>query len=344
MPSSVKKLLDFQGVSDLKSGLMRYNSRASFLAQIKSAASNGFMSRVFFVGMPHDYERTEICESILNYLLTPDHLLERYSGSGLDVKALFDHLQTHTLLGGEPIALIDDAEKIPKGALQGLFPLQFGYLILASKGKSPLSEVVEKEGVVLDLLNEKPWEKEKRITAQLEARVKNAGKTIAPDALALLFERQDMDAGNLEREIDKLICYTGDRVHINGNDIQAICTTSRSFALWQTAESLIWEGVGNADETQFHALIPALRAQLQLGAKISSLLAANASTEEWTKALPKVFPKTLEKRTSQASRLGGSYFTRGLIALYDIELRSRSSSTAYGALLDLFRAKLCRAN
>lgn len=289
--------------------------------------------------MPHDYERREICEALLRYLPS-NTSLERFSGVGLDVKVLFDHLDTNSLFGGEPVALIEDAEKISKNALQSLFPLSYGYLILAAKGKSTLMDLVEKEGIVLDLLNEKPWEKEKRIQSQLELKVRSTGKTIAPDALALLLERQDLDAGLLEREIDKLICYTGDRLQIQRNDVLAISTSSRSFALWQTAESLIWEGAGEADEDHFHSLVPALRAQLQLGLKISSLLSSNASRDEWTKALPKVFPKTLEKRTAQAERLGSRYFTNGLIELFDIELKSRTGANQYGALLDLFRIKL----
>lgn len=318
---------------------MRYNNKSSFLTQIKSAASTGFLSRVYFVGMPHDYERREICESLLRYL-PANSSLERFSGVGLDLKGLFDHLTTTSLFGGEPVALIEDAEKIPKNALQSLFPLSYGYLILAAKGKSVLLDVVEKEGIVLDLLNEKPWEKEKRIQAQLESKVRSTGKTITPDALTFLLERQDLDVGLLEREIDKLICYTGDRLQIQRTDILAISSSSRSFALWQTAESIIWEGTGVADEDYFHSLIPALRAQLQLGLKISSLLSSSASRDEWSKALPKVFPKTLEKRTAQAQRFGTHYFTKGLIELFDIELKSRTGASQYGALLDLFRIKL----
>jgi DNA polymerase-3 subunit delta len=319
---------------------VRYNSRSAFLNQVKSSAAGGFLSRVYFIGIPHDYERICCCEDLLKYVLTPDHIFRKFDGSDLNVVELIDHLGSQSLFGGEPVAWIENGEKIPKGALQPLWPLSYGFLILSAKGKTPLSDLVEKEGVVFDLLNEKPWEKEKRILAQLEAKARSAGKAMDSSALSLLLERQDLDAGLLEREMDKLICYTGDARQIRTEDVLAICTDAKSFSLWQTAESIIWEGRGEVDDTQFHALVPALRGQLQLGAKIASLLAENAPHEEWNQALPKVFPKTLEKRTSAASRLGSNYFTRGLLALFDIELRSRTGSTHYGALLDLFRSKL----
>jgi DNA polymerase-3 subunit delta len=322
---------------------MKYTNRTAFLNQIKSSASSGFLSRVYCVSVSDDYEREEVLDSVLRFLLVSDRILERFSGNGLEIKAVADHLQSSSLFGGEPVALVDDAEKIAKAdiaAVSALFPQSFGYLILAAKGKSPLSEGAEKEGVVLDLLAEKPWEKEKRIEQQLDAKVKGAGKLFGPGALRALLDRIDLDAGLLEREIDKLLCYIGDRPRIETVDVAAIASSSRSFFLWQTAEEWIWEGTGATDESVFHAIVPALRAQLQLGLKISALLAENASREEWSKALPKVFPKTLEKRTGQAQRLGQSYFKRGLLALFDIELRSRTGSTAYGALLDLFRSRL----
>jgi len=307
---------------------VKYTNRAAFLNQIRSAASVGSLSRVYFVGVPHDYERLEVCDAILKYL-PPDGSIRRFSSSD----EVSDHLGSHCLFGGEPIAIVENAEKLKSVEIP-----RYGYLILAAKSKTSLSEQVEKEGIVLDLLNEKPWEKEKRIAAQLEAKVKSAGTVIAPDALALLMERQDLDAGLLEREIDKLICYAEGKIGVE--DVLALCASTRSFALWQTAEALIWEGTGHPDGEHFHALIPALRSQLQLGLKIATLLAENAPSEEWTRSLPKVYPKTLEKRTSQAQRLGTKYFSRGLIALFDIELRSRTGSTQYAALLDLFRAKL----
>lgn len=322
---------------------MKYTTRVSFLNQVKTSTASGFPSRIYWIGIADDYERTEVVEALLEALQAKEKIVEWFSGNGLEFKALSDHLNSSSLFGGEPIAVINDAEKISKAniaPLTELFPSSFGYLILAGKSKSPLSEAAEKEGVIFDLIAEKPWEKEKRIEQQLDARVKGSGKLFGPGALRFFLDRVDMDPGLLEREVDKLICYIGDRPRIEIADIEKITSPSRTFTIWQIAEEWIWEGTGITDESLFHQIIPALRAQLQLGLKIATLLRENASREEWTKALPRVFPKTLEKRTAQAEQRGTAYFKRGLLALFDIELRSRTGSTSYGALLDLFRAKM----
>jgi DNA polymerase-3 subunit delta len=264
-------------------------------------------------------------------------------GNGLEFKALSDHLNTSSLFGGEPVAIVEDAEKITKehgASLEQLFPMSFGYLIFSAKAKSSLSEMVEKEGIILDLIAEKSWEKEKRIERELEEKVKRRGKFFGPGALFALLSRLDKDIGVLEREVDKLLCYIGDRPSIERLDVEKITSSNRTFTVWQMAEEWIWEGKGQSDESQFHALLPALRKELRLGLKIATLLQKNTPREEWSKTLSKVFPKVLEKRTLQVERMGELYFKRGLLALFDIELRSRTGSTSHGALLDFFRCSI----
>lgn len=322
---------------------MRYSNRAAFAKSLKSAAPNLF-SHVYLIGIADDYERSQAFDAILRYLATPDRLIQRFSGVDLNLKEVFNHLQTASLFGGEPIVCIDELEKAAKKVQQELFaePITFGYLIAGTRSKTGLSAAAEKHGIVLDLLDEKPWEKEKRLQEQFESKVRNAGKSARAEVIHLLFERLDKDSATFDSEVDKLIAYIGDRSQILPEDVMAISTANRTYTFWQTAEELIWEGreLGPMDDTTFHGLIPALRSQLQLGLKIASLLEQNAPRDEWAGVLPKVFPKTLEKRTPQAAKLGSSYFQRGLQTLFDIELKSRTGSQQHGALLDFFRAKI----
>jgi DNA polymerase III delta subunit len=170
--------------------------------------------------------------------------------------------------------------------------------------------------------------------------VHQAGKSASQAVLQSLMERQDLDEGIIVREMEKLINYTGDQARISEEDVKAICGSNQSYAVWQSAEKVVFEGTGRLDEDYFHALVPALRAQLQQGLKMATLLAENAPQEAWQKALPKVFPKTLEKRTKDAARLGVRYFVRGLETLFTVELKSRTGSNQLGALLDFFQCSL----
>ncbi len=331
---------------------MRYQNIKSFQKHLASAAPR-HLSRVYLILIADDFERSKALDSILSYLLTPDSSLSRFQGSDLVLRDLFDALQSPPLLGGEPIVVLDEADKLPKknvqilsesiGSLASMSSGASGYLLIGSRGKTALASVIEKEGVVLDLADEKPWDKEKRLSEQLAERAKNAGKRLDPGAVALLFERLDKDSALLESEIDKLICYSGDRGSIGREDVLAISAASRTSSLWQTAEEMIWDGEGSSlDANSFHACIPTIRSQLQLGLSLATLIEEKYPPGQWSSYLPKLWPKTLEKRSAQAAKLGSRYFRNGLEKLFEIEQLSRSGSNQYAALFDLFRVHLLK--
>ncbi len=319
---------------------MKYQNLKAFQKHLVSAAPHN-LCRIYLIAVGDDFERNKAIDAILSYLATPP---TRFSGADCALHDLLDAMQSPSLLG-DAVVVLDEAEKLAKKSMQTLcdqIGQISGYLVVGARSKTPLAPLVEKEGVILDLLEEKPWDKEKRLGEQLNERVKNAGKRLAPDCAPLLLERLGTDAALLESEIDKLICYVGDRPTVTRDDILQISPASRTATLWQTAEEVIWEGgeLPILDATAFHGLVPALRNQLHLGLTLATLIEEKCPSDQWNRYLPKLWPKTLEKRSSQAAQRGSPYFRKGLEKLFEVELLSRSHSTQYRALLDLFRAHL----
>lgn len=324
---------------------MKYQNLRSFQKHLASAAPQN-LCRCYLAAVPDDYERAKAIGAIRSYFPASQAIV--FSGSEASCREIADALLSPSLFGGEPMVLIDEAEKMGKKELQALSDLVgharlCGYLLCGSRSKTLLTASFEKAGVVLDLTEEKPWDKEKRLGEQISERAAQAGKRLAPDAVPLLFERLGFDAALLDGELDKLICYVGDRPMIDRSDIFRISASSKTQTLWVAAEEIVWEGgVPSLDAGSFHGLIPALRSQLSLGMKIASLASSQTPREEWSSHLPKIWPKTLEKRSAQAVRLGSSYFQKGLDLLFEIELLSRTGQTNEAALLDLFRCSLGR--
>lgn len=320
---------------------MKYQNLKSFQKHLASAAPH-HLCRFYLVAMSDDFERAKALEEILLFISAPAH---RFSGADCNLRDCLDAMQSMSLLG-ESVVVLDEVEKFSKKQLEILassLKAPAGYALFGSRSKvAGLSALVEKEGVVLDLLEEKPWDREKRLSEQLIDRAKSAGKQLSSDAAHLLFERLGADPALQVSEIDKLICYVGERSTIQREDILAITPASRTSTLWQSAEEVIWEGgeFPSLDSVAFHGLIPALRSQLHLGLALATLIEEKCPSDQWSRFLPKLWPKTLEKRSSQSARLGSAYFRKGLEKLFEIELLSRSSSTQYRALLDLFRAQL----
>lgn len=319
---------------------MKYQNLKSFQKHLANAAPHN-LCRAYFIGIADDFERTQVLDSILTLIATPDAMVTRLSGHEIVLRDLLDAMQSPSLFSGPPIVVLDEAEKLSKKEMEAVLgcPI-YGYLLIGSRTKAAvLANGIEKEGVVLDLTDEKPWDKEKRFAESLVERAKLAGKRLLPDALSLIFERLDKDLSLLESEVDKLICYVGEQSAITREDVLSITSASRLSTLWQVAEEVIWEN-GEIPSVDFHGFVPALRSQLHLGLTLATLIETKCPADQWNAFLPKIWPKTLEKRSSQAARLGSAYFKKGQEVLYEIELLSRNSSTQYRALLDLFRMKI----
>lgn len=326
---------------------MRYQNLTSFKKHLASAAPH-HLSRVYLVLIPDDFERRKALDAILSYL-PPESSPSWFSGEGEGLAPVYNALQSPLLLGGDPAVVLDEAEKIPKKELQSLADaigpmIRESFFLIGSRSKTLLSEVIEREGVVLDLSDEKPWDKEKRLAEQLSERAKNAGKKLMPDVAPLLFERIEKDPALLEAEIDKLICYVGERPSIRREDVLEVSADSKTATLWQTAEEIVWNGDAPApDAPVFAAAIPALRSQLHLGLCLATMIEEKRPATEWSSFLPKLWPKMLEKRSSQAAALGSAYFRKGVEALFELEHLSRSGSTQQNALYDRFRLALFAA-
>ena len=319
---------------------VRYQNLKSFRKHLSSAAPHNFC-RCYLIAIHDDYERKKAIDASLSAISAPGSAVR-----SPNIASLLEALQSPSLFGGETVGWIDEAEKLPKNEQQELArflhnPIDGSYLLVGARGKTAFMNEMEKQGVVLDLLEEKPWEREKRLAEQLEERVQSAGKKLSSDVIPLLFERIGTDAALLDQEIDKLLCFVGERLNIERSDLFRITGASRSHTLWHTADEIVWEkGDVALAADAFHPLIPLLRSQLQLGLKLATLIETKVPSQEWSAYLPKIWPKTLEKRSTQASQKGSAWFRKGLDLLFEIELLSRDGSSQTVALLDLFRLRL----
>lgn len=322
---------------------MRYQNFRAFRKHLASAAPD-HLCKCYLAEVPDDYERMAALQAILAYFKDRPHI--SLTGDDAGCRQIADALLSPTLFGGEPVVVLDEAEKMGKKELQTLADLAvrsplYGYLLCGTRSKTPLTPAFEKAGVVFDLTEEKPWDKEKRLVEQIAERAQNAGKRLASDAFPLLFERLGSDMALLDSEMDKLICFVGARPTIERSDVFRISASSRESTLWQMAEEIVWEGENPAvDPAAFHGLVPAIRSQLQTGLKIADLLAAHTPREEWKLYLPRLWPKILAKRSAQVTRLGRPFFKNGLDLLFQIELLSRTGAAHEEALLDFFRISL----
>lgn len=130
-----------------------------------------------------------------------------------------------------------NADQLFESAIRQGFPKDH-ILILLLEGPPRSSKIIKsiaEEGVVLNLALKqgKRGDQTNALKGYLKSRLSQAGKTIHPQAEALLLQRIDPEVFQMEMEIQKLISYLGDRKQILLKDIDDLVGANREEPLYE---------------------------------------------------------------------------------------------------------------
>lgn len=307
------------------------------------------LAPIFIIAVPCDYERGRLFDKIASLVRIKDPHLRtvRLTSPDDSFQRLQEEILTPTLWGGETLIIYEGADKVKN--LHDLLSLRFPtqvHLLLGTSNFKPLSNLYlkgKKEIIVLDLSEEKPWEKERRLQEWVVLQARLAQKNLHPDVLHYLFEHVGPDAATLDQELAKLICYVGEKPQIDLKDAEAICGTRDLFTGWQLAEKIVWEcPIALSDKpSDLNFLFPfigQLRYHLQLGYRLAEFV--KNPIPDFKRYFPTLRPNQLGKFIPLAKARKPHFFQRGLQALYNLEVASKSSPLDITALFDVFQARL----
>lgn len=212
------------------------------------------------------------------------------------------------------------------------------FLLLGTKETKSLADAAKKDVAWLDLSQEKPWEKEKRLLTVLQEQISQASKIALPDLLPKLLERIGTDWQTLSQELSKLIAFSGNKKEISSKDLEQISSSPKTKTLWQISEEIIWGKTAFLDypvldNSEALTLLGALRYQVQLGLQLH--------------CHPNHAPLPSHIKPYQAQKYGQlakfkpqAYFEQGLLALFEIEQLLKTSSVNPRLLFSCFSLNL----
>lgn len=319
---------------------MKFPSILAFEKHLKEATPEQF----FLIVSPAEYERQKVFDKI-GAVLKPSRKVW-LSGLEATLTQVRDELLSPSLWGGVTVVIFDNVDKVKN--LVELFahlPPET-HLIIGSGSFKPVSELYQKgkkEIVALDLSDEKPWDKERRLQEWLITRVKEQKKALSHESAVFLVQTLGADLAVLDQELGKLLCYVGEKEKIELTDVKAICGTRDLTTGWQLSEKLVWDRPislkGKASDLGFILpLIGQLRYQFQLGYEIAELLEKKTPMTDMKHHFPTV--RQLDKYIGIAKVRKPLFFSRGLQALYELEFSSKSSGVDTDILFDLFQGKV----
>ena len=339
---------------------MKYSNLRAFNKHLEEAGPN-HPSPVYMLLGKSEFDRKEAAKDLTHSLLgtqhPSEHTLTVFDGERLSINEVMQDLHSMTFFAENRVVLINRAEKLTKPVTVQLVqyfeksnPSVF-LIISASTINRATSfyKNAEKVGVVLDLVEEKPWEQENTLVQKIVERTRDKGKTINQNTSRYLVKYAGTDQAQLQQEIEKLVCYVGDRDVITEADICAICTGVNTENAWQLGEAIFRCEGGKAlriatgllsEGEPFFSLVRQVRSQFQSKFQICAILLSGGSVADVQKQFPYMKGQILQKNTELARRYGMDRFRKGMLAIDETELLAKNSSLSHDLLFERLIIKL----
>lgn len=334
---------------------MRYDNLPAFEKYLEGTPLKQ-LSHLYFIIGKERVECQEAIDHLLRFILPPDAIREfaliPFNGSHIDEAALTNALDSGSFFSKSQVVCIQQFEDSKKNIQEKIeknisHPQPSQYILLHATSwpkNSSFYKTAEKQGIVLDLVELKPWEKEKRLVAWVNKQATAARKLIPYPVCQLLVKRVGHDQGLLTQEIEKLMIYCADKKEITAQDVEAICIQEQADTIWQLGEAIFRRDtatalhIGNAFLIDGQALLPLLRqirSQFQTELQVCLLVAQGKQGHEITQQFPYMKGQILERHLHQAQHYGLKAIKEGLLVIDETELRAKNSSTDERILLEL---------
>lgn len=339
---------------------MKYNNLPAFEKHLESAAPQNHFSDVYMILSKEDFDRKAALDSLIKFVLkketSPDLCLQLFDAEKHSADTILSELSALAFFAKKRLIAVHNADKFDKASttkFEAYFsaPNRSVCLVLLAPSLSKATNFykhAEKVGVILDVAEEKAWEREKTLADWLRSESLSQGKQIDINTCRYIIKQLGTDQSLLQQELLKLICYVGDRPLINDRDVAAICGSVNHKNTWQLAEAIfrrdpaalrISKALLN-DGVVPIVLLRQIRSQFQTEFNICSILNMGGGHEEIISEYPYMKGQILERHIQNARSYGMNALKEGLLKIDQAELQAKNSLADPEFLTEMLMFKL----
>lgn len=196
---------------------------------INEDIKNGTFRRVYLLYGDEDYLKLQYKNKLLRALVTEGDTMNfsRFEGKEAQVPVLIDLAETMPFFAEHRVILVEDS-----GFFKNAAPQLAEYLpdmpettcmIFIEKEVDKRSKTYKSLKDIGRMVEFKTPD-EKMLTRWVLTVLQKNGKKLTQPTMQLFLEKAGNSMGNIDRELEKLICYVGDREIIQMDDVEEICT------------------------------------------------------------------------------------------------------------------------
>lgn len=209
-----------------------------------------------------------------------------FSGSDISQKEIVDLAETLPFFAERRLILIEDSGLFKKGAEElaeymASVP-EMTYFVFVEKEvdrKTKMYKEVKKAGSVVEFARQK----DDILLRWINGRLKKNGKQITRDAYALFIQKTGNDMENIDRELEKLICYTLDKENIETADVEAVTTERTENRIFDMVDAVAMHKRKRALELYYDLLAlreAPMRIMYLISSQFKRLLVVQAMTNQ----------------------------------------------------------------
>lgn len=318
---------------------MKYTQLQAFAKHIRDASPD-HLSSLYFILAKESFTREEAVKLLQQKL---EGEWKVFDAKKMDVQALHDEHGSYSFFSRKKNILIRDLHEATKATLQVLesfiekpsSDLTFIFASESCNRATKFYKNAEKQGIILDIPEEKSWEKENSMQQWIVQQVRQEGFQIQPDTVRLMVQQLGTDAASIQQELNKLYAYLGERREITPQDIAAICNVVQQQNIWQLGDALMKRDGASAieiskalitDGLPFFVLMKQIRTQFQTKFQVCSILTSGGTQADVAAQFPYMKGRILEQNCSLALNYGIPRFRRAMLTLAETELMAKSQS------------------
>lgn len=212
----------------------------------------GQLKKVYLLYGQERYLIRQYREKLKKAIVSPDDTMNYtgFEGADINIKEIIDLAETMPFFADRRLILIEDSKLFKKGGdelgdyLAGLPEATYFVFVEEEIDKrSKLYKAVTKCGTAIEF----GIQTDETLMKWVGSRISKEGKNITQAAYQVFITKTGTDMENIEKELEKLICYCMDKDVIEPADVEAITTEQISNKVFEMVDAI-------ASHNQKHAM------------------------------------------------------------------------------------------
>lgn len=203
----------------------------------------GQLKNVYLLYGTEDYLKRQYRDKLKHALVEPDDTMNfsAYEGKDINPKELIDLSETLPFFKEKRMILVENSgffknscDDLAEYMSQVPESTCFVFVEEEVDKRSKLFKAASRTGSVVEF--ETP--KEDMLIRWILGRIQREGKKITQSVMQLFLSKTGSDMENIDKELEKLICYTLDKTEISAADVEAICTGQTENKIFEMIDAI----------------------------------------------------------------------------------------------------------